>query len=120
MKRRSMTMKRKQRIFDAHQGICHICGDPVEFSAAEFDHVIPLALNGCDEDADIAPAHKACHADKTKGDVRIIAKAKRVHKKHNNLITRRKAIIPGSKASGWKKPLNKPAERRATRPTPAE
>ncbi len=110
--RRTLSRKRKAAIHERHGGICHICGDYVPLDEAEFDHVIALALCFDDTDDNLGPAHVPCHAKKTKGDVKQIAKAKRVFKKHHGLVTRRKAIVPGSKASKWKKKLNGTVERR--------
>lgn len=111
-KRRTLSAKVRTAIHERDSGICHLCGDFVPLDEVEFDHVIPFALGGADEITNLAPVHKVCHAAKTKGDVKQIAKAKRVHKKHHGLVTRRIAKIPGSKGTMWKKKLNGATERR--------
>lgn len=112
VRRRHISKARKAKIHEARDGICHWCGEPVDLIGAEFDHVIPFALGGADEDENLGPVHVACHREKTKGDVGVIAKAKRVAKKHQGIITRRIAKIPGSKGTPFKKRLDGTVERR--------
>lgn len=83
MTRRSMTPLRRARIFDAHNGTCHLCGGKICVSEKwEVEHVIALEISRDDSDDNLAPAHVACHRAKTKDDAGRIAKAKRVHAKH--------------------------------------
>ena len=115
-KRRHISRSRKLAIHEAHNGICHWCKAPVELAESEFDHVVPFALGGADEDENLGPVHYACHKEKTKGDVGIIAKAKRVSKKHLGTYRRSRNPMPCGKDSNWKKPLNKNAVRREPKP----
>jgi hypothetical protein len=80
-------------------------------SGLEWDHIIPLELGGLDEIENLQPLCRRSHKVKTLVDVGMIAKAKRVAAKHLG-IKGRKAVLAGSRASGWKKPLNGPAYRR--------
>lgn len=112
MRRRHLSKARRAAIHLERDGVCHICGEPVDLAEAEFDHVIPFALGGADADHNLGPVHQPCHRAKTKGDVRVIAKAKRVAKKHQGIITRRIAKIPGSKGTPWKKRIDGTVERR--------
>jgi 5-methylcytosine-specific restriction protein A len=116
MTRRTWTAKRKLALFEAHRGICHICGWPIDGTREAWDveHVVPVALGGEDAEANCAPAHVRCHRQKTAGDVARIAKAERVRAKHNGAKPARKAIIPGSKASGWKRTITGQTIRRDT------
>jgi 5-methylcytosine-specific restriction protein A len=84
MTRRSMTTLRRARIFDAAQGVCHICGITIDGTREkwEADHKTALEISGDDTDDNLAPAHVHCHKAKTKQDVAIIAKCRRVHAKH--------------------------------------
>jgi 5-methylcytosine-specific restriction endonuclease McrA len=78
--RKSMTDARKRRIWEAHQGLCMECGEPVPMTGreVEYDHEIPLALNGGEDDFNVGPIHASpCHRVKTKRDITRIAKAKR-------------------------------------------
>ena len=79
MTRRRLTGKARLAFLKGHQSRCHICDGEIQPGQAwELDHVIPLKLGGEDDPANWRPAHKKCHADKTKEDLSRIAKAKRV------------------------------------------
>jgi 5-methylcytosine-specific restriction endonuclease McrA len=81
---RKMSQSRKTRIFVAANGICHICGEKIDGVKEKWDaeHVIPYELTRDDSDDNIRPAHKRCHTAKTKDDVKMLAKVKRVAAKH--------------------------------------
>ena len=110
-KRRSFTKKQRAAVFEAGDGLCHICGLLID-GPFEVEHMVPHALGGGDDIGNLRPAHPDCHAEKTKQDVTRIAKAKRVEKKFNGTYRASRHIVPGSKLSKWKKPLNGPAVRR--------
>lgn len=103
-----MTAKRRKAIFHEAGGICHICALPIDADNErwEVEHVIPIKLGGIDDFPNTQPAHTSCHKAKTKGDITRIAKAKRVEKKHNGTFRPPRNIVPGSKASRFKKKLN--------------
>lgn len=107
-KRRNWTKAQRAALYEEHGGICHICGEVIDLNTDRMDveHLVPLALGGSDDWANIRPAHATCHAEKTKGDVTSIAKAKRVHLKHTGQFRPPRRIVPGSKASRFKKHLN--------------
>jgi 5-methylcytosine-specific restriction protein A len=109
--RRPLSTARKIAIFVAAKGICHLCGGYIHGKPWEVEHVIPLAMGGADDETNMRPAHKVCHAPKTAQDATDIARAKRREARHLG-IKRSSRPIPGSKASGWRKPFNGPPERR--------
>jgi 5-methylcytosine-specific restriction endonuclease McrA len=112
MTRRSMTPLRRARIFDSHGGVCHLCGLRIAVGEAwEAEHIVALEISRDDSDANLAPAHVACHREKTREDAGRIAKAKRVRAKHIG-AHRPKAIIPGSKSSKWKRRVDGTTVRR--------
>jgi 5-methylcytosine-specific restriction enzyme A len=112
MTRRRMSTTRRAAIFARHGGTCHICGLKIAVGEAwEAEHIVPLALSDDDSDDNLAPAHAACHARKTPGDVGRIAKAKRVHAKHIG-AHRPKSTLPGSRASKWKRRIGGTTVRR--------
>jgi 5-methylcytosine-specific restriction protein A len=80
--RRPLSTARKIAIFVAAKGICHLCGGYIRGKPWEVEHVIPLAMGGADDETNMRPAHKACHAPKTAEDVGNIARAKRREAKH--------------------------------------
>ena len=103
---RRMSTTRRARIFEAAGGVCHICGERIDGTRErwEVEHKVALALTGDDSDGNLAPAHASCHAAKTKEDVRLIAKAKRVAAKHHGAWQPR-STLPGSKGSRWKRKI---------------
>lgn len=83
-KRKSLSAKDREKIFLAADGICHICGfeiDPIR-ERWDADHVNPREITGKDDLDEFRPAHKSCHIDKTKEDVRVIRKGQRIRQKH--------------------------------------
>ena len=114
MTRRTWTARRKLALFEAHAGRCHICGGRIDGTRErwEVEHIVPIALGGEDTEANCAPVRVACHRAKTAQDVATIAKAERVRAKHNGARPQRRAIIPGSKASGWKRRIDGTSVRR--------
>ncbi|WP_170167094.1 HNH endonuclease [Paracoccus methylarcula] len=94
-------------MFETHGGTCHICGGKVQVGESwDLEHVIPLAMGGEDDEGNVAPAHTACHREKTSEDAAQIAKANRVRAKHFGAKSERRATIPGSKGSKWKRKLS--------------
>ena len=81
--RRSLSAMQRLKVFEAARGICHLCEQRIQVGQAwEVEHVRPLALGGADDESNMRPAHKACHADKTKADAASWSKAKRMKAKH--------------------------------------
>lgn len=84
------------------------CGAP--FSAAntpQYDHRVAAALGGeATLDNCRVLGSRCCHPEKTKADVTRIAKAKRLVKDAANIRPRRKALIPGSKGTRFKKKID--------------
>ena len=104
---RRMSTTRRARIFEAHGGRCHICGERIDGTRERWDveHVVPYALTRDDSDDNLAPAHIACHREKTREDVARIAKAKRVKAKHEGAWQPR-SILPGGKRSRLKRKIS--------------
>jgi 5-methylcytosine-specific restriction protein A len=78
--RKAMTPTRRLRIFEAHAGLCVICGGRIDGVREKWivEHVRALGLGGADDDANCGPAHDACANVKTqRDDIPAIAKAKR-------------------------------------------
>lgn len=117
MSRRSLSKSQRLDVLHAAGGLCHICGQTINLARGdkmEIEHVIPIALGGLDDAINTRPAHRACHAQKTKSDVKTIAKAKRVKAKHTGQFRPPRHIVPGSKASAFKKTLSGAVILRAT------
>lgn len=108
MAKRSMTPLRRARIFDAHGGVCHLCGQKIQVGEAwDVEHIVALEISGDDSDDNLAPAHRSCHRTKTKQDAGDIAKCRRVHAKHVG-AWESKTPLPGGKKSKWKRKINGP------------
>jgi len=107
MTRKRRTPLQRAAIFDAHNGVCHICGDKIDGTreAWELEHVIPYEMTRDDSDANLRPAHVSCHKGKTAQDKKNLAKSKRVAAKHKG-AWRPKSTLAGSKQSRWKRKLD--------------
>lgn len=90
-KRRSLSAKEKLDVLKSHPH-CPICRSEVSVSDAEWDHWIPLELGGSNEVDNFRGLHPPCHKEKTRQDVKAIAKARRLRKKRLGLTKPKKAI----------------------------
>ena len=90
---RHMTPARRLRIWEAAKGLCGVCGEPVALVDADIDHRIGVWLSRDDTDANLRPLHReTCHRPKTKLDVAIIAKVKRILAREEGTRRPRKQI----------------------------
>lgn len=81
--RGAMTLKRRAKIFLAHNGKCHKCTRSLRPSDDwDVDHVIALECGGSDDDANLAPICCWCHEEKTAEDHGRGAKGRRLSAKH--------------------------------------
>ena len=81
--RRRITAAMSVRVFDGANGQCHICGMPIFVGDLwDVEHVKPLWLGGEDGEANMAPAHKRCHREKSAGESPVRAKGTRVRARH--------------------------------------
>lgn len=51
-------------VFAKGDGLCGICGLPVEFAKFTVDHVVPMSKGGAHVLANLQPAHFACNSKK--------------------------------------------------------
>lgn len=83
MTRRPISLPRRVKLWKAHGGVCHLCGQKISGGIKwHVEHMVPIALGGADDESNMAPAHIACHTPKTKADVAAVARAKRREAKH--------------------------------------
>ncbi len=93
-KRRSITTAMRLRIWAAHEGTCHLCGLRIKVGEQwDVEHVKPLWLGGHDTEANMAPAHKDCHAPKTAQEATDRAKTNRQAAKHIGAITPKRRLL---------------------------
>lgn len=108
--RKPLTRNQRAKAHDEHGGTCCVCLLPIAPGERFIDeHIIPLELGGTNDKTNRGIAHIVCAKIKTKRDVALIAKAKRVRAKHLGIKSRKSRPIPGSKGSGIRKPFNAPA-----------
>lgn len=85
-KRKPLTPTQRLKLFEAHKGLCGLCGAPIKAGEQWIDeHIIPLGLGGSNDTENRAPVHVQCANSKTHGkdgDAAKIAKAKRVKIRH--------------------------------------
>jgi hypothetical protein len=106
--RRAMTSARKRRIWEAWEGKCYFCRQPVEQEGpgVVYDHVTGLWLKGSDDDRDIAPIHaEPCNKLKTAADLKRIAKTKRQKAKNDGTFPESTARLRGRGFQPTRRPL---------------
>ena len=113
--RKPLTAKQKLKMFIAHGGICCLCNLKINGVHEAWDeHINPLWLNGDNGASNRAPAHVKCAQLKTAGEAKSRAKTRSKAEKHFGAKARKSRPMMGTKASGWRKPMNGKAERRET------
>ena len=70
---------------EAHRGVCCICGNRIIGGRWVDEHIRPLSLGGSNDLANRAPAHERCAQEKTRDDLRRLAKAKAQKRAHLGL-----------------------------------
>ena len=94
-KRRSITTAMRLRIWTKHNGVCHLCKLPIHAERGEqwdVEHVKPLWLGGADDESNMAPAHKDCHAPKTRDEATARAKTNRQAARHLGALPKKVKI----------------------------
>ena len=96
------------RVFERHGGTCYLSKRKIRPGDDwDCDHIVALINGGENRESNLAPALRSAHREKTAQDVKIKAKAARLRKKHIGADKgRKRAVIPGSKASKWKQKID--------------
>lgn len=107
--RPSVSKARRARLWDRDGGRCYLCGEKVKAGEPwDAEHVLAWGLSFDDSDENLKVAHKdGCHAEKTKQDVKSIAKAKRQSGIEGGQWARRKKSGPQLKSRGFDKTFRK-------------
>lgn len=96
----------KLRIWEREKGICHLSGRKIRPGEAyDFDHKIAICNGGTHSEDNLFPALRDKHKEKTRADVAEKAYTARVKAKHLG-IKKAKHVLPGSKASKWKRKIS--------------
>ncbi len=113
MRRAEFTRSVKLAAWDRAGGRCECgCRRKLYPGDIEYDHRITCEQGGDNSLENCVVLSKACHGMKThKVDAPAAAKSRSVRAKHIG-AHKPKRPMPGSKASGWYKPLFGPARRR--------
>lgn len=96
-----------RRVFDAHDGRCHITGQPINFLQDEWqvEHKVSLRNGGLNAESNLGPALIKPHRIKTARENSRSAKADRIREKLLGLH-RSKRPIPGGRRTAFKHRLD--------------
>lgn len=115
MKRQEFSAAVRLAAWERSLGFCEAQGCGVYIDSPklgpEYHHRIEAALGGEATIENCAVTCIPCHRRITAARAPVLAKVKRIRKARANIKPRR-AVIPGSKASGWKKRMDGTVERR--------
>jgi 5-methylcytosine-specific restriction endonuclease McrA len=75
----------RQRIFDAHDGCCHVCDIHIGGKLWNVDHRIAIANGGAHKESNLAPICIPCHREKNRLDVGIKSKIAAVKARHTGV-----------------------------------
>src|SRR3954466_1680929 len=105
--RKPLTPAQRLRLFEAHRGLCALCGRKIATGERWRDeHMRALGLGGTNDMDNRAPVHIACAAVKDAQDIPAIAKAKRTKRAHLGIREPKGPPIPGSRRSRWKRKMD--------------
>lgn len=117
MTRRYLTDKEKAEMVLAQQGRCACCGEKLQPPNIEFDHTVAGWLVDHKDKPDRAICATPCHRNKTRGDVKRIAKAKRLHRSwFGEQKPKRKTIASRPFDRRWRKRMDGSVVPREARP----
>lgn len=101
------------RVFERAHGICHLSGRRIAAGEPwDCDHIVALVNGGEHREANLAPALRDKHREKTALDVREKSIVRRKRMKSIGIAPKKGRPFPGSKASGLRKRMNGEVERR--------
>ena len=87
MKRKALTPNQKFRLCEKHGWRCAKCNDPgLVIEDFEYDHDIPVGMEGGSHEGNYKPLCPGCHAKKTKRDMFNIAKLNRLERARLALV----------------------------------
>lgn len=111
--RKPLTRNQRMKQHDEKGGTCCVCLLPIPAGEPFIDeHVIPLGLGGTNDQSNRGIAHILCARAKTKRDLNLIAKAKRVRMKHLGVKKKTKSSFQTNRDGPYKKKMNGEVVRR--------
>jgi 5-methylcytosine-specific restriction protein A len=100
------------RVFDRKDGRCGMCGRKIPAGKRwTCEHVKALVNGGENRESNLGITCDWCLPAKNGADVAEKSSVYRQRAKHIGVKPKGRPM-PGSRASGWRKPFNRPAERR--------
>lgn len=81
------------RIWAKHEGRCAISGRKLGPGEGEIDHILPLGLGGRHAEDNLQVLSTEAHKAKTRADMDVTVKVRRVHAKHHGYWPESKAKI---------------------------
>jgi len=115
MTRRRYTKRQIVGFWEAAHGNCWRCGRKIEGKPTpvygvdwELGHVGAAHWAGGDE---VAPEHMSCNRDDAKKQSAAAAKSVRIRARDIGIKRAPRHVVPGSKASKWKKQYNRATQR---------
>lgn len=113
VKRKRLSRLQRTRIFDAHRGLCCICGGPIGMRPWLVEHIVALEFGGADDESNMGPAHvEPCARAKTSAEWRRKTKADRQRANYLGVKKRKGRPMFGTVASGWRRRFDGTVERR--------
>lgn len=92
-RRKKFSAKDRARIFAANGGVCGISGKKIgPDDDWHIEHRLALSLGGTNDDENLYPALVKPHKEKTRQDVKAVAKCKRIEARENGTRRQRKPI----------------------------
>jgi 5-methylcytosine-specific restriction endonuclease McrA len=82
-KTRTTNVARRQHIFTRDIGICYLCSQPVDPKNFHIDHLIPVAMNGTNDESNLAVTHPYCNRSRgTRIEEKQLSKLKALRKEN--------------------------------------
>lgn len=101
------------RVFERAGGVCHLSGRRIQAGEPwDCDHIVALVNGGEHREANLAPALRDKHREKTALDVAEKSLVRRKKMKALGIAPKKGRPMPGSKASGFKIKMNGEVVRR--------
>jgi 5-methylcytosine-specific restriction endonuclease McrA len=98
----------KERIIDRQGGKCAIYGTTfTALDRPEFDHITALRDGGENRESNFHAICRTAHATKTAREAKDRAKVNRLKAKHLGYERKPSQPMPGSKASKWKRKMDR-------------
>ena len=77
----------RQRVYDRHNGVCHICKLPIKIGETwHADHITALIEGGENRESNLGPAHDHCNLAKSNDEKARKSKVAKTRQKHTGAI----------------------------------